>query len=463
MTNSRVKRHRAGSAIAGLALALTALVGNVGAAPEAPFDAAAGPAPKSQSVSVTSPNPATAQRTAGDSSETQAVTALAATTVPTAATTAPHAATTAPATTAPLAATTAPTATAAPATKRAAAKRTTAADLPLRYQVGQIFMVGVPVSGSDQIARAAITKRHVGNVFLHGRSTAGTAAVAKRVKRLTKLATKSATLGTPLFVATDQEGGAVQVLRGKGFSTIPSAMKQSEYSSKKLTKAAKKWGGQLAKAGVNLNLAPVLDVVPSAKAAKKNPPIGYFGRNYGYGAKAAKKGIAFGRGMRAAGVGDAVKHFPGLGRVSRNTDTSAGVVDRVTGAKSGSVKVFAAAIEDGSPFVMVSSATYTRLDKKHRAVFSAKIIGGLLRGKLGFDGVVISDDLSAAAAVRGLKPADRAVKFIAAGGDMVLASADPTVVPEMVDAVLAKAKKDPKFAARVAQACDRVLAAKRGL
>lgn len=347
--------------------------------------------------------------------------------------------------------------------RTAPAQSAAAADLPLRYQVGQLFMVGVPVTGSDKVARAAIKKRHVGNVFLHGRSTAGTAAIAKKVKRLTRLTTKAATRKTPLFVATDQEGGAVQVLRGKGFSTIPSAMKQSEYSSKKLTKAATTWGRQLASAGVNLNLAPVLDVVPSAKAARKNPPIGYFGRNYGYGAKAAKKGVAFGRGMRAAGVSDAIKHFPGLGQVSQNTDTSPNVVDRVTGAKSGSVKVFAAAIRDGSPFVMVSSATYTRLDKKHRAVFSKKIIQGLLRGKLGFECVVISDDLSAAAAVRGVKPADRAVKFIAAGGDMVLASADPTVVPEMVDAVLAKAKKDPRFAARVAEACSRVLAAKQGL
>lgn len=334
---------------------------------------------------------------------------------------------------------------------------------PIEQQVGQLIMVGVDLAGSDAAARSAITDRHVGNIFLHGRSTAGVAATADLVGGLTSLVSDESTRSLPLYVATDQEGGKVQVLRGPGFSDIPSAMEQAELADTDLEAKAREWGGELADAGVNLNLAPVLDVVPDAATAAKNPPIGAFQRNYGFGLDSTMKGLAFGRGMRAAGVDDVVKHFPGLGLVTANTDVAANVVDTQTSADSDSLRVFGAAIDDGAPFVMMASATYRQLDPDNIAAFSPVVIGDVLRGDLGFDGVVISDDVSAATAVKQWSPGERAVKFVDAGGDMVLASALPSVVPEMVDALVAKANDDPEFATKVAVACHRIVLAKQRL
>jgi beta-N-acetylhexosaminidase len=109
---------------------------------------------------------------------------------------------------------------------------------------------------------------------------------------------------------------------------------------------------------------------------------------------------------------------------------------------------------------MMSTAIYSLIDADAPAAFSPVVVGQVLRGDLGFDGVVITDDVSAARQVQAWSPGDRAVDAIAAGCDMVLASADPSVIPAMVQAVVARAHADPAFAAQVDASVRRVLAAK---
>jgi len=169
---------------------------------------------------------------------------------------------------------------------------------------------------------------------------------------------------------------------------------------------------------------------------------------------------AFTNGLATAGVAVAPKHFPGFGRVTGNTDSTAQVVDEVTDASSDQVSVFRQEIASGARFVTVGTAEYARLDPGTPAAFSSKIVDGLLRGQLGFRGVVITDDLSAAAQVAAWSPGERAVKAVEAGCDVVLASKDPSVLPAMVQALVDKARADPAFAAVVEQAARRVLAAK---
>ncbi|WP_435737429.1 glycoside hydrolase family 3 N-terminal domain-containing protein [Cellulosimicrobium sp. PMB13] len=333
----------------------------------------------------------------------------------------------------------------------------------LEQKVGQLLMVGVDVRSPQQVSYDAVARRHVGNVFLAGRSQAGTGPTADLVAGFTVLVSEETTQGTPLFVATDQEGGYVQVLRGAGFSQIPTALDQSRLGPAALEDQAATWGSELAAAGVNLNLAPVMDLVPERSAAQ-NPPIGYYDRAYGFTADSVvSHANAFSAGMEASGVDVTIKHFPGLGRVTANTDTDAGVTDDVTTRDDPSVAVFASGIEAGAAFVMTSTAVYTRIDPERPAAFSPVVVDGMLRGDLGFDGVVITDDVSAAAQVQAWSPAERAVLTIEAGGDMVLASADPSVVAEMADALVERASSDPAFAAKVDAAVERVLAAKARL
>lgn len=350
----------------------------------------------------------------------------------------------------------------------AAAPRTAAdvlAAMTLEQRVGQLFMVGTPATAPSPATLAAITGRHVGNVMLTGRSRRGTAATARVAARLQARATGAATRRVGLLVATDQEGGAVQVLSGPGFSAIPSALEQGRWRPSLLQARAGAWADQLRSAGVGLDLAPVADTVPAGRAGADNPPIGAFDREFGHRVRTVRNHVrAFVRGMTAHGVATAVKHFPGLGRVHANTDTTAGVTDVVTTRDDAYLRPFRTAIAAGAPVVMVSTAVYRRLDPARPAAFSPTVIGRMLRGDLGFRGVVVSDDLANARQVARWSPGRRAVAFVAAGGDLVL-TVDPATLPAMVDAVIARARRDAAFAAKVDASALRVLQLKqaRGL
>ncbi len=334
------------------------------------------------------------------------------------------------------------------------------ASMSLPQRVGQLFMVGTPATSADPVVQGQIGRYHVGNVMLTGRSSAGTAVPARVTAVLRARATRAATAGVRLFVATDQEGGEVQVLSGDGISEIPAALEQGGWPEGRLRAASGRWARELRQAGVNMNLAPVLDTVPGPDAARRNPPIGVYGRQFGYTVpQVTSKGLAFARGMAEHGVVPVVKHFPGLGRVRANTDVAAGVTDPLTDRRDPFLQPFRAAVEGGVPVVMMSSARYPRLDPRNPAVFSPAVIGGLLRRDLGPHGVVISDDLGSAAQVTRWRPGVRAVRFIAAGGDLVL-TVTPAPLPAMYGAVLSRARQDPGFRRKLDRAALRILEAK---
>jgi beta-N-acetylhexosaminidase len=224
------------------------------------------------------------------------------------------------------------------------------------------------------------------------------------------------------------------------------------------TRQATGWGRQLVKAGVQLNLAPVAHVVPRDNRSR-NEPVAQLRRGYGSDpAKVSAHVGAFIKGMHAGGVGTAVKHFPGLGAVRGNTDFAEEVVDSETTATSPLLTPFADAIRQGSDAVMVSSAIYRRIDPDRLATFSPLVIG-LLR-EWGFDKVVVSDDLGAAAALRAVPGKQRATRFVAAGGDLAL-SVDPDVAVAMAAGLVSRAEDDPDFAEQLTESAARVLALKQ--
>jgi beta-glucosidase-like glycosyl hydrolase len=326
-------------------------------------------------------------------------------------------------------------------------------ELEPRAEVAQLFLAGVPLDDLD--AAEPLVRDGVGGVFLAGRSEAAAAEIAATAADWQELAP-----GPGLWIAADQEGGRVQTLKGPGFDRLPPAQEQGRLPPQQLAALAEGLGAALADAGVNLDLAPVVDVVP-AGTERANAPIGYHQRQYG--GTAAEVTRAAGTvvdGLAAAGVTATLKHFPGLGRVRANTDDSAEVVDTVTTARDPDVAVFGTlARSSARPFVMASSATYTRIDAGHLAMFSSVVLTDLLREQLGFDGVILSDDVGAAEAVQDVSPGERAVRFLAAGGTMVL-TVEPSDVPTMIDAVLARSERDRAFAATVADAVRTALLAK---
>ncbi len=326
-------------------------------------------------------------------------------------------------------------------------------------RIGQLFLLGLADNLLGAAELSAIRNEHVGSVWFTTRTSIGVAGVRAVTDAVQAEASSASTAGTRFFVAANQEGGLIQALQGPGFSPIPSALVQGEGPPATLMANATAWGRELQAAGVNLDFAPVADVVPPGADAT-NQPIGVLRREYGHDPlTAGSHAAAFIAGMTKAGVATTAKHFPGLGRVADNTDFAGGVVDDVTAASDPNLASFRTAIGAGVPFVMVALATYTRIDPAHLAVFSPLVIGGLLRGDLGFRGVVMSDSLTAAA-VAAIPPGQRALDFVLAGGDLIVSrSAQATVA--MVAALEVRAATDPTFAVRVDDAVLHVLAAKQ--
>lgn len=322
-------------------------------------------------------------------------------------------------------------------------------------------MVAVDSGGLVSVTSEVIADQRVGSVILLGNSQAGASFISALTDDV-RAAAKTPE-GVRLMLAADQEGGRVQRLRGPGFDGIPSAEQQAELSDAALRRQAKTWGRQLKRAGIDANLAPVSDVVPQS-LKRVNRPVGLLRRGYGSDPDTvAAKTAAFIAGMDKAKMATAVKHFPGLGRVRGNTDFEKRVVDSTTTRTDDSLRAFAGGISAGVDMVMVSSGTYAKIDAKHRAVFSSRVITDVLRGELGFDGVVISDDL-AAVAVAGVAPGKRALKFLKAGGDLMIAG-NPAEVEAMASAVRREVRDDADFARAVTEKVTRILEmkARRGL
>ena len=337
----------------------------------------------------------------------------------------------------------------------------TFASLTESQRIGQLFMIGLVQDDLDPGAVTAIAQYHFGSVAYTRRTTRGQAADLAVANAVQAQATIAATDGIRFFIAANQEGGTVQALAGPGFDVIPSALNQGTLAPADLQAMAARWGGQLRAAGVNVNFAPVADVVPPGTDSQ-NAPIGQLQREYGHDpATVGTHVLGFMAGMRQAGVATTVKHFPGLGRVVGNTDFSSGVTDSITTRHDPYLAPFASAVSAGVPFVMVSLATYEQIDPRHLAAFSATVIAGMLRQDLGFHGVVMSDALGATA-VASIPAGTRAINFLAAGGDMIIIN-QRTQAETMANAIAVGVTQSALFSARVDNAVRHVLQAKEAM
>lgn len=331
--------------------------------------------------------------------------------------------------------------------------------LDTRAQAGQLVLVGVTAGSS--LPSAAFTDRGVGGLFLLGRWTSADA--VRQVLDAAREAGAAAAAGIGPLLAVDQEGGQVRMLRGDAARDTASAASLAEQGTGAVREAYAGIGQDLAALGLGLDLAPVADVVDPA-LGDDNDPVGALDRGFGTDPAAVSPCVeAAVAGLAESGVASCLKHFPGLGRVTGNTDhTDTGIEDAVTGPGDPYLDPFRAGIAAGAGVVMVSSAVYPRIEADVPAMFSRAAVQDLLRGDLGFDGLVITDDIGAAAAVRSVPVGERATRFLDAGGDMVL-TADPGLAGPLVDAIVAWADETPDGAARLRASATRALILKESL
>jgi beta-N-acetylhexosaminidase len=328
--------------------------------------------------------------------------------------------------------------------ERAAALVTTLSDEALAGQVLMPYAYGSAagnVSGGSAAANQKlagvdtpaemVTKFHLGGLILVGFSaddpTAGTNPTTnvdspQQVRALTDgLQDAAATLpgAAPLLIGTDQEFGVVTRVR-QGVTALPAAMAFGAAAKPALTEAAWKVGGEeLAAMGINVDFAPVADVL----GPKGNAVIG--SRSYGADPKVVSAQVAAAvRGIQSGGVASAIKHFPGHGHTTGDSHDELPVVAQTRSAlDTQDLPPFAAGIAAGAGLVMSGHLDVRAIDPGVPATFSRKVMTDLLRTKLKFTGVAVTDAMNMAPAKK-WPAGEAAVRALTAGNDLLLMPPD---------------------------------------
>jgi beta-N-acetylhexosaminidase len=288
-----------------------------------------------------------------------------------------------------------------------------AADLTIRQLAGQRIVCGFDGRTAPTSLLNAIANGELAGVILFSDNVRSRRQVA-RMSAAIQATQRPPGLQQPVLISVDQEGGQVKRLPGPPKF---SAEEMGARGPKATRSQGAATGASLRKAGVNLDLAPVLDVArPSGFIAEQDR---------GFSSKpgrVARAGAAFADGLQGAGVAATAKHFPGLGSTSANTDLRPATIRlparKLRRADEAPYRSF---ISAGGKLVMVSSARYPALGGGALpASQSRAITTDELRGRLGFEGVTITDSLEAPGATAGASPATVATRAAAAGSDILL-------------------------------------------
>ncbi|MGH7409883.1 MAG: beta-N-acetylhexosaminidase [Candidatus Methylomirabilis sp.] len=322
--------------------------------------------------------------------------------------------------------------------------------MTLREAIGQLFVLGFEGREPSSALEVFVRERAPGGLILFSRNLGGPDEIAALTAAL------QAASPVPLLIAIDQEGGKVTRL-GPPFTQWPGASAVGAVGSNTLTYAlGEAIAKELLAVGINMNLAPVLDVLTQPA----NPVIA--SRSFGADPQVvAQLGTALFQGLAAQGVVAVGKHFPGHGDTTVDSHLALPVVPHDL-ARLCAVELvpFAAVISDGIPALMTAHLLCPALDPDRPATLSRAILTDLLRERLGFSGLLMSDDLLMSGITDTTLPGEAAVRFLEAGGDLMLICSDEAAQRQAFDAVAEAVDTGRLSEARVMASCDRIAKAK---
>jgi len=272
-------------------------------------------------------------------------------------------------------------------------------------------MVGLPGPGMDALAREMVRELEVGGIILFARNIESPEQVWELCRDVQQEALAAS--GLPLLIAVDQEGGPVQRLKAP-FTIIPPARQLGlEATAPEVEALARQTARELALVGINMDLAPVLDVARGPEC-----PLGE--RAYGPDPElVAKLGTAAIRGYLSGGVFPVAKHFPGLGDTGVDSHVDLPLSQSGDPARETDLLPFRAAVAAGVPAIMTAHLVVPEWDSR-AATVSSIILQEKLRRDLGFDGVIITDDLEMGAIATRQSAAAGAREALRAGADLLL-------------------------------------------
>jgi beta-N-acetylhexosaminidase len=311
---------------------------------------------------------------------------------------------------------------------------TAAAPAPTLTQlIGQKLVVAMTGTTPSAALLGRIRRGEVGGVMLFGRNIVN----ATQVRALTKQLHAAAIAGGQprLLVAVDQEGGSI-----KRIPWAPPTLSPGQIDATGSTTVARDQGIATARAlkdlGIDLDLAPVADVPASTASFLYRQ-----GRTWSFSAARTEYlSYAFEHGLRMGGVLPAMKHFPGLGYATANTDTTMVTIRQSASALAPGLLPYRLAIANSIPIIMLSNSTYTAWDRSRAAGWSSAINTTLLRTTLGFRGVTMTDSLDGTAAARGYTTAHLALRAAQAGTDILLVTGSEAESAGVFSQLVAAAK-----------------------
>jgi beta-N-acetylhexosaminidase len=323
--------------------------------------------------------------------------------------------------------------------------------MSLRELVGQMFVVAMGGTEPDYYIEKMIRERNIGGVILFGHNMEDEAQTRELTGSLQELSMRTEP-AIPLFVAVDQEGG--EISKAPWVAPQPAAAEIGARGDPAEARAvAEQMGEELLRAGVNTDLAPVVDTGYGAAIGARS-----FGEDPQL---VAEMGAAAVEGFKESGVVCAAKHFPNHGAATSDSHEGLPVVDHdMATLRSYDLPPFEAAVAAGVPMVMVGHLIYPAIDPHRPASLSPEAIE-MLREELGFEGIVVTDDLAMAGASRGGPPAVAAVEAVKAGADMLLISSPPEQQADAYDAVVAAVESGEIPRRKIQASVERVLEVKK--
>lgn len=325
--------------------------------------------------------------------------------------------------------------------------------LSLEQRVGQMFMCGFHGQHADEQINQLIRDYHVGGVIYFRRNVESVDQINRLSADLQAIAAKAGEL--PLMISVDQEGGMVARIDKEGVTQVPGNMALGATGNPNYTlECAQILGHELKSIGIDMNLAPVLDVNNNVL----NPVIGV--RSYGENAESvAAHGAAAIKGYQSRGVAATAKHFPGHGDTA--VDSHLGMVT-VPHERNRLEQVellpFRRAIEAGVDAIMTAHVIFPAIEPEPiPATLSRKVLTGLLREEMGFDGIIITDCLEMHAISKPYGVAEAAIRAVEAGADLILVSHTLQDQISAVEAVVEAVRTGRVDEATINQALERII------
>jgi beta-N-acetylhexosaminidase len=316
----------------------------------------------------------------------------------------------------------------------------------LRQQVGQLMIAGIEGPELTALERAWLKVVRPGGVILFRRNIEQAPQVTALLRELTEIA------GAPLSRCVDLEGGLVDRLRDL-IAPMPSAA--AVFATGKRANFVKhgRLIGQEAKTlGFNVTLAPVLDLALPVSAAIMRTRVVSAEPD-----DVAEYGLAFVEGLEVEGVLGCGKHFPGLGGGTLDSHESMPLIERTWQELWEEDLAVFRALAPKLPMMMVAHAAYPKVQDETPASISHYWISAVLKKRVGFMGLVVSDDMEMGGILTQASIEEAAVKAVLAGTDLIEVCKDPALVLRAYEALLAEAERSVVFRRRVEMAAQRVI------